>query len=131
MYKWLSANKLRLNPDKKKSFWFKVARRSIPENMFLKVSFYSSYVHKSKVHFNMSFSYDAPNGIICHWKFKLLQHYHVSKRDLKPVSEVVSSLVFLATEHRFTLVTTLLWFTTYDLCNMIWIVCLRIREFGD
>ena len=35
-------------------------RRSNPEKMFLKVPFYSSSVHKSKVHFNKSFSYDAP-----------------------------------------------------------------------
>ena len=35
-------------------------RRSNPDKMFLKVPFYSSSVHKSKVHFNKSFSYDAP-----------------------------------------------------------------------
>ena len=35
-------------------------RRSNPENMFLKVPFYIPSVHKSKVHFNKSFSYDAP-----------------------------------------------------------------------
>ena len=35
-------------------------RRSNPEKMFLNVPFYSSSVHKSKVHFNKSFSYDAP-----------------------------------------------------------------------
>ena len=34
-------------------------RRSNPEKMFIKVPFYSSSVHKSKVHFNKS-SYDAP-----------------------------------------------------------------------
>ena len=56
-------------------------RHSNPEKMFLKVSFYSSSVHKSKVHFNKCFSYDA--GMICHWKFELLPHYKVSKGDLK------------------------------------------------
>ena len=35
-------------------------RCSNPEKMFLKVPFYSSSVHKPKVHFNKSFSYDAP-----------------------------------------------------------------------
>ena len=35
-------------------------RRSNPEKMFFKVPFCSSSVHKSKVHFNKSFSYDAP-----------------------------------------------------------------------
>ena len=35
-------------------------RPSNPEKMFLKVSFYSSSVHKSKVHFTKCFSYDAP-----------------------------------------------------------------------
>ena len=35
-------------------------RHSNPEKMFLKVPFYSSSVHKSKVHFNKSFSYDTP-----------------------------------------------------------------------
>ena len=35
-------------------------RHSNPEKMFLKVPFYSSPVHKSKVHFNKCFSYDAP-----------------------------------------------------------------------
>ena len=25
------------------------------------------------------------SGMICHWKFELLQHYHVSKCDLKPI----------------------------------------------
>ena len=30
------------------------------------------------------------SGMICHWKFKLLQHYHVSKHNLNlPVSEVL------------------------------------------
>ena len=38
-----------------------------PERIFLKVSFHSSSVHKSKVHFNKCFSYDAPkSGMICH-----------------------------------------------------------------
>ena len=37
-------------------------RCSNPEKMFLKVPFYSSSVHKSKVHFNKFFSYDAPNS---------------------------------------------------------------------
>ena len=35
-------------------------RRSNPEKMFLKVPFYIPSVHKCKVHFNKSFSYDAP-----------------------------------------------------------------------
>ena len=35
-------------------------RHSNPEKMFLKVPFYISSVHKSKVHFNKSFSHDAP-----------------------------------------------------------------------
>ena len=35
-------------------------RRSNPENMFLQVPQYCSPIHKSKVHFNNSFSYDAP-----------------------------------------------------------------------
>ena len=35
-------------------------RRSNPEKMFLKISYYSSSIHKSKVHFNNCFLYDAP-----------------------------------------------------------------------
>ena len=35
-------------------------RHSNPEKIFLKVPFYSSSVHKSKIHFNKPFSYDAP-----------------------------------------------------------------------
>ena len=34
-------------------------RRSNPEKMFLKVPLYIPSVHKSKVHFNKSFSYDV------------------------------------------------------------------------
>ena len=36
------------------------ARCSNPENMFLQVPHYCSSIHKSKVYFNNSFSYDAP-----------------------------------------------------------------------
>ena len=106
-------------------------RCSNPEKMFLKVHFYSSTVHKSKVHFNKSFSYDAPNGMICHWKFKLLQHYHVSKCNLKPICFRSLFLLsfFLLPNTDDPLVTILLWFTTYDLCIMIWMVCLRICKF--
>ena len=35
-------------------------RRSIPKNLFLQVPHYCASIHKSKVHFNNSFSYDAP-----------------------------------------------------------------------
>ena len=35
-------------------------RCSYPKNMFLQVPHYCSSIHKSKVHFNNSFSYDAP-----------------------------------------------------------------------
>ena len=35
-------------------------RRSNPENLFLQVPHYCASIHKSKVHFNNSFSYDAP-----------------------------------------------------------------------
>ena len=35
-------------------------RCSNPQKMFLKVPFYIHSVHKSKVHFNKPFSYDAP-----------------------------------------------------------------------
>ena len=35
-------------------------RHSNPEKIFLKVPYYSSSSHKSKVHFNNCFSYDAP-----------------------------------------------------------------------
>ena len=35
-------------------------RRSNPKNLFLQVSHYCSSIHKSKVHFNNNFSYDAP-----------------------------------------------------------------------
>ena len=42
-------------------------------------------------------------GMICHWKFELLQHYHVSKHDLKPIYFRHLSLLslFRATEHRW------------------------------
>ena len=57
---------------------------AIQKKMFLKVPFYSS-VHKSKVHFNkFSSCDDAPNSsMICHWKFKMLLHFYVSKGNLK------------------------------------------------
>ena len=35
-------------------------RRSNPKNLFLQVSHYCASIHKSKVHFNKSFLYDAP-----------------------------------------------------------------------
>ena len=35
-------------------------RRSNPKNLFLQVPSYCASIHKSKVHFNNSFSYDAP-----------------------------------------------------------------------
>ena len=35
-------------------------RRSNPKNLFLQVLHYCASIHKSKVHFNNSFSYDAP-----------------------------------------------------------------------
>ena len=35
-------------------------RRSNPKNLFLQVPHYCASIHKSKVHFNNSFSYDAP-----------------------------------------------------------------------
>ena len=35
-------------------------RRSNPKNLFLQVPHYCVSIHKSKVHFNNSFSYDAP-----------------------------------------------------------------------
>ena len=35
-------------------------RRSNPQNLFLQVPHYCASIHKSKVHFNNSFSYDAP-----------------------------------------------------------------------
>ena len=35
-------------------------RCSNPKNLFLQVPFYCASIHKSKVHFNNSFSYDAP-----------------------------------------------------------------------
>ena len=37
-------------------------RRSHPKNLFLQVPFYCASIHKSKVHFNNSFSYDAPES---------------------------------------------------------------------
>ena len=77
-------------------------RRSNPEKKFLEVPFYSSSVHKSKVHFSKSFSYDAPKL----WNDLLLEIRTVptlscSKGNLKIyVLEVFSSLVSLPTEHR-------------------------------
>ena len=35
-------------------------RRSNPKNLFLQIPHYCASIHKSKVHFNNSFSYDAP-----------------------------------------------------------------------
>ena len=35
-------------------------RRSNPKKLFLQVPHYCAAIHKSKVHFNNSFSYDAP-----------------------------------------------------------------------
>ena len=35
-------------------------KRSNPKNLFLQVPHYCASIHKSKVHFNNSFSYDAP-----------------------------------------------------------------------
>ena len=63
-------------------------RCSNPEKIFPKVPFYRSSVHKSKVHFNKCFSYDAPKlwNDLPHWKFELLLHYHVSRGDLKLIS---------------------------------------------
>ena len=41
-------------------------------------------------------------GMICHWKFELLLHFHVSKGNLKLVCfRILSSLGFLTTEHRW------------------------------
>ena len=70
-------------------------RHSNPVKMFLKVPFYSSSVHKSKfISISPSHMMLQNSGMICHRKFELLQHYHVSKRDLKPIC--FRSLFFLS-----------------------------------
>ena len=61
------------------------------------------------------------SGMICLWKFELLQRYHVSKGDLKPTCfRSLSLLSFLSLPNTDDpLVTTLLWFSTYDSYIMI------------
>ena len=88
-YKFLTTGKPKYFVPYLSLYTFAVkTRRSNPDKMFLKVPFYSSSVHKSKFHFNKSFSYDAPKL----WN-KLLQHYHVSNRDLKPTCFISLSLL--------------------------------------
>ena len=61
IYKFLTTGKPKYFASYLSSYTSAVnTRRSCPEKMFLNVPSYSSAVHKSKVHFNKSFSYDAP-----------------------------------------------------------------------
>ena len=61
IYKFLTNGKSKYFAPYLSSYTSAVKTRcSNPEKMFLKVPFCSSSVHKSKVHFNNSFSYDAP-----------------------------------------------------------------------
>ena len=66
-------------------------------------SVYSSSVHKSKIHFNKSFSYDAPklwNDLPLEIQTAPTLHNPVSKSDLKPVCFRSLFLLFLATRYR-------------------------------
>ena len=71
-------------------------RRSNPKKLFLQVSHYCAAIHKSKVHFNNSFSYDVPKlwndlprdirsapNLLC---FKSLT------KNL-PISEIISTII--------------------------------------
>ena len=61
------------------------------------------------------------SGMICHWKFELLQHYHASKHNSKPTcSRSLFHLSFsLLPNTDDPLVTTLLWLMIYDSYIMI------------
>ena len=105
-------------------------RRSNPKNLFLLVPSYCPSIHKSKVHFNNSFSYDAPKL----WNdlpmiYAALQISPVSKVDSKPTYFRNHS------HHSFLLPNTgpPPWQRlgtcpmSHDLCLTDWMVCLRIR----
>ena len=105
-------------------------RRSNPKNLFLQVPSYCASIHKSKVHFSNSFSYDALSyGMIFHMIYVVLQISPVSKVDSKPTYFRNHS------HHSFLLLNTgpPLWeqlgtcLMSHDLCLTDWMVCLRIR----
>ena len=61
IHKYLTTGKPKYSPPYLPLYISSVKTRcSNPAKMFLKVPFYSSSFHKSKVHFNKCFSYDAP-----------------------------------------------------------------------
>ena len=71
-------------------------RRSNPKNVFLQVPHYCAAIHKSKVHFNKSFSYDAPKV----WNdlphdIRSAPNLSCFKSRLKnlPISEIISIII--------------------------------------
>ena len=73
------------------------------------------------------------SGMICHWKFKLLQHYHASKCDSKPTcfrSLFLLSFSLLPNTDD-PLVTTLLWLMICDSYIRIGRCALESVSFGD
>ena len=63
-------------------------RHSNPKNLFLQVPHYCSSIHKSKVHFNNSFSYDAPK------LWNDLPHYIRSAPNLSCFKSRVKTYLF-------------------------------------
>ena len=70
-------------------------RSSNPQNLFLQVPHYCASIHKSKVHFNNSFSYDALKS----WEWSSRWYPQCSKSLLfqkstknLPISEIISTL---------------------------------------
>ena len=109
-------------------------RRSNPKNLFLLVPSYCPSIHKSKVHFNNSFSYDAP---------KLWNDFPYDIRSAPNLSslKVDSKPTYFRnhSHHSFLLPNTgpPPWqrlgtcLMSHDLCLTDWMVCLRIRWYGD
>ena len=105
-------------------------RCSNPKNLFLQVPSYCASIHKSKVHFNNSFSYDAPKL----WN-DLPYDIHSAPNLSSFKSRLKPTYFRNHSHHSFLLPNTgpPLWerlgtcLMSYDLCLMNWMVCLRIR----
>ena len=71
-------------------------RHSNPQNLLLQVPHFCSSIHKSKVHFNSSFSYDAPKlwNDVPHDIMKCSKSLMIQKSTKKLlISEIISTLV--------------------------------------
>ena len=69
-------------------------RRSNLKNLFLQVPHYCASIHKSKVHFNNSFSYDAPklwNDLPHDIRSAPNLSFQTSTKNL-PISEIISTI---------------------------------------